>query len=178
MKLARPRTRTVLISSVILLLAVTLVAWQNSRHNKLSLAEQQLVGTWRQVADDYSTAGFVILDYELRDDRSLHVSSTDRQTNLTSPTEHTGKWRLKNDMIVLSESPQGNGSIRQRIVNSLKSSLRSPDQTGFQIDTTDNVTMQLKLVRLDASGKIVPQPLATCTWLRVTPASAPPPPTP
>ena len=177
MKLSRPRTRTVLILGSVLLVLMILFVPRNSRQEELSVAEQQLVGIWRQVADDFNSANLFVLDSELRDDHTLHFTSTDKQTNFTSRTANAGKWRIENDMIVLSETPQRKGSTRLSIVN-LLSYFNRPHKVGYQIDASDNTTMQLKMVNLNSGGKIAPQPLGTCTWVRVTPAATPPPPPP
>jgi hypothetical protein len=84
-------------------LLLGLFAWRVHESDKLTAAEEEIVGHWQQTVHHWTGQNAHDADFELRDDHSLHVTYRNSQNAETKHVENAGRWHVEGNNIIFSD---------------------------------------------------------------------------
>lgn len=157
--------RRFLAAGLIALIAATFAGWWAYDHFALNAAERNLVGTWAQTRDGGGTPVGILVEFVIREDRTVRLINKDAKTRAVTLTfEEYDWWRITDGVVTLRRRPEvaparpwyawWDRPRRAVSYDELRLTPDGPDRVRYTLTRADHLN-------------VMPDPLPTGTWTRV-----------
>ena len=165
--MSRIRTRRLVVAAGLLaVVATALAGWRAYDHFALNAAERNLVGTWAQTRDGGGIPAGILVEFVIREDRTVRLINKDAKTGAVTLTfEEYDWWRITDGVVTLRRRPEVAPARPWYAWWDRPRRADSYDELRLTPDGPDRV--RYTLLRADHLGHPLNDPLPAGTWTRI-----------